>query len=32
VGQREMLLPIEGGERAPTRAAAKKPGARRKAG
>ena len=31
-GQREMLLPIEGGERAPQRAAAKKPGARRKAG
>jgi DNA end-binding protein Ku len=32
-GQREMLLPIEGGERAPARAAAtKKPGARRKAG
>jgi DNA end-binding protein Ku len=31
-GQREMLLPIEGGERAPQRAAAKKSGARRKAG
>ncbi|HEY7663431.1 MAG TPA: Ku protein [Xanthobacteraceae bacterium] len=31
-GQREMLLPIEGGERAPQRAAAKKPGTRRKAG
>jgi DNA end-binding protein Ku len=31
-GQREMLLPIEGGERVPQRAAAKKPGARRKAG
>jgi DNA end-binding protein Ku len=31
-GQREMLLPIEGGERAPQRAAAKKAGARRKAG
>ena len=31
-GQREMLLPIEGGERAPQRAAAKKPSARRKAG
>ncbi len=31
-GQREMLLPIEGGERAPQRAAAKKTGARRKAG
>ena len=31
-GQREMLLPIEGGERAHQRAAAKKPGARRKAG
>ena len=31
-GQKEMLLPIEGGERAPQRAAAKKPGARRKAG
>ena len=30
-GQREMLLPIEGGERAPQRAAAKKSGARRKA-
>jgi DNA end-binding protein Ku len=32
-GQREMLLPIEGGERAPARAtASKKSGARRKAG
>ena len=31
-GQREMLLPIEGGERAPQRAVAKKSGARRKAG
>jgi DNA end-binding protein Ku len=31
-GQREMLLPIEGGERAPQRTAAKKPSARRKAG
>jgi DNA end-binding protein Ku len=31
-GQKEMLLPIEGGERAPQRAAGKKPGARRKAG
>jgi DNA end-binding protein Ku len=31
-GQREMLLPIEGGERAPQRAAARKPSARRKAG
>ena len=31
-GQREMLLPIEGGERAPQRAPAKKSGARRKAG
>jgi DNA end-binding protein Ku len=30
-GQREMLLPIEGGERAPQRAVAKKSGARRKA-
>jgi DNA end-binding protein Ku len=30
-GQKEMLLPIEGGERAPQRAAAKKSGARRKA-
>jgi DNA end-binding protein Ku len=31
-GQREMLLPIEGGERASQRTAAKKPSARRKAG
>jgi DNA end-binding protein Ku len=31
-GQREMLLPIEGGGRAPQRAAAKKSNARRKAG
>ena len=31
-GQKEMLLPIEGGARAPQRAAGKKPAARRKAG